>query len=94
MSDNEDNVTPFMKLFWEQQKAAQQKGFMQYHPMIIRFCLSSRRAEMSTATMSRQIKTFEFRGVSLARLLTERQNPKKEKNCISLHAYIDIIFIF
>ena len=40
MSDNEDNVTPFMKLFWEQQKAAQQKGFMQYHPMIIRFCLS------------------------------------------------------
>ena len=54
----------------------------------------TRRAELSTATMSRQIKTFEFRGVSLARLLRKRQNPKKERISISLSANIDLIFIF
>ena len=35
------NVSPFMKLFWEQQKSSQNKGSgVRYHPMIIRFCLS------------------------------------------------------
>ena len=35
------NVSPFMKLFWEQQKSSQNKGSgVHYHPMIIRFCLS------------------------------------------------------
>ena len=33
-------MSPFMKLFWEQQKLASKKKWMQYHPMIIRFCLS------------------------------------------------------
>ena len=33
------NVSPFMKLFWEQQKSSQNKGSsVRYHPMIIRFC--------------------------------------------------------
>ena len=38
--DNE--VTPFMKLFWEQQKKllASSRSGVRYHPMIIRFCLS------------------------------------------------------
>ena len=40
MSNNKENVTPFMKIFWEQQIEANQKGSMMYHPMIIRFCLS------------------------------------------------------
>ena len=38
MNKNIKNMTPFMKLFWEeQQKLATKKV---YHPMIIRFCLS------------------------------------------------------
>lgn len=38
---NEKNITPFMKLFWEQQKLARSSnGSIRYHPMMIRFCLS------------------------------------------------------
>ena len=35
-------ITPFMKLFWEEQQKLFQKSStgVQYHPMIIRFCLS------------------------------------------------------
>ena len=34
------NVSPFMKLFWEQQKSSQNKGSgLCHHPMIIRFFL-------------------------------------------------------
>ena len=39
---NDADITPFMKLFWEQQKklfSSSSKG-VRYHPMIIRFCLS------------------------------------------------------
>lgn len=39
--ENGQEVSPFMKMFWEQQKAAfSTKKVKQYHPMIIRFCLS------------------------------------------------------
>lgn len=41
-SANDAEITPFMKLFWEQQKklfSSSSKG-VRYHPMIIRFCLS------------------------------------------------------
>ena len=40
MKENNENVTPFMKLFYEQQKIARASGSMRYHPMIIRFSLS------------------------------------------------------
>ena len=40
MSENSQTVSPFMRLFWEQQKHLFQGGCKQYHPMIIRFCLS------------------------------------------------------
>lgn len=40
MSENKENITPFMTLFYKQQKVAREKGSMRYHPMIIRFCLS------------------------------------------------------
>ena len=36
-------ISPFMQLFWEQQKKAlgvEGTSGMRYHPMIIRFCLS------------------------------------------------------
>ena len=39
--DNNHKISPFMNLFWEQQKSAfSKKSFAKYHPMIIRFCLS------------------------------------------------------
>ena len=39
---NDNEVTPFMKLFWEQQKTllASSRSGVRYHTMIIRFCLS------------------------------------------------------
>ncbi|XP_012566352.2 uncharacterized protein LOC105850424 [Hydra vulgaris] len=42
MSSNYEKATPFMKLFWDQQKKMCNKNFgsIKYHPMIIRFCLS------------------------------------------------------
>ena len=42
MAANSNDVTPFMHLFWEQQKqSVSKKGTSnRYHPMIIRFCLS------------------------------------------------------
>ena len=43
------NVSPFIKLFWEQQKSSQNKGpGLRYHPMIIRFCLSIASKSAST----------------------------------------------
>ena len=41
MSKNTENITPFMQLFWQQQKESSiTKGYdKRYHPMIIKFCL-------------------------------------------------------
>ena len=41
-NQNENKATPFMKLFWEQQKKAFtcNPKLVRYHPMIIRFCIS------------------------------------------------------
>ena len=40
--ENNKNITPFMQLFWEQQKlhAKNNPNAIKYHPMIIRFCIS------------------------------------------------------
>ena len=40
--ENNKNVTPFMKLFWQQQKQVAQGNpkAIRYHPMILRFCIS------------------------------------------------------
>ena len=42
MSDNVDEITPFIKLFWDQQRKffSEKKKPLCYHPMIIRFSLS------------------------------------------------------
>ena len=42
MSGNKEKLTPFMKLFWQQQQEAFTKSpnGIRYHPMIIRLCLS------------------------------------------------------
>ena len=42
MSNSEANLSPFMKLFWQQQKKhfnSSSTG-VRYHPMLLRFCLS------------------------------------------------------
>ena len=41
-SADDAEITPFMKLFWEQQKKlfSSSSTGVRYHPMIIRFCLS------------------------------------------------------
>ena len=48
--ESNPNVTPFMKLFWEQQKlyAKRNPRAIRYHPMIIRFC-SFRAAKSGSA---------------------------------------------
>ena len=52
MDDNSESmssISPFMKLFWEQQKKIFGKGTgVRYHPMIIRFCLSLASKSAST----------------------------------------------
>ena len=42
MNENQSKFTPFVKLFWEQEKAAFKKNpsAVCYHPMIVRFCIS------------------------------------------------------
>ena len=42
LSDSNTKITPFMNLFWQQQKRLFQRNpkGMRYHPMIIKFCLS------------------------------------------------------
>ncbi|XP_047122320.1 uncharacterized protein LOC124805854 [Hydra vulgaris] len=40
ISKNQKNMTPFMKLFWEEQNRLLTSKVPRYHPMIIRFCLS------------------------------------------------------
>lgn len=42
LGTSNENITPFMDLFWQQQKKlmTKSKTGVQYHPMIIRYCLS------------------------------------------------------
>ena len=42
LSDSPNHITPFMNLFWQQQKKLFQCGSsgVRFHPMIIRFCLT------------------------------------------------------
>ena len=40
MTANQENLTPFVKLFWEEQTKYNSMGSVRYHPMIIRFALS------------------------------------------------------
>ena len=38
--ENNSSVSPFMNLFWSEQKKLLHSKNFKYHPMIIRFCLS------------------------------------------------------
>ena len=50
ITENNKNVTPFMQLFWEQEKlhAKNNPKAIKYHPMIIRFCISLAAKSAST----------------------------------------------
>ena len=67
MDDNSESmstISPFMKLFWEQQKKLFGKGTgVRYHPMIIRFCLSlaSKSASMYDELRSSNVLTLPSR---------------------------------
>ena len=61
MSENLGKMTPFMKLFWEQQKQISNiKPLSNYYPMIIRFCLSlaSKSASAYDELMSSNVLTL------------------------------------
>ena len=40
MKNQSEDSSPFMKLFWREQKKLSSQGNYVYHPMMIRFCLS------------------------------------------------------
>ena len=40
MTSKEEELTPFVKLMWEEQKKYHEQGNPHYHPMVIRFALS------------------------------------------------------
>ncbi len=78
-----DNVTPFMKLFWqEQQKLAQRssKGF-RFHPMIIRYCLSLASKSPSCYDELRNSKILRLPSRRTLRDYKNWVRPKRGFNC-------------
>ena len=78
-SDNLDNASPFMKLFWEEQKKnfdGNNNGRV-YHPMIIRFCLS---------LTSKSASCYDELRNSNVLILPSRRTLRKYKNAIRPHA--------
>ena len=79
MAENSNNITPFMRLFWEQQKkSAITKGTSnRYHPMIIRFCLS---------LASKSASAYDELRSSNVLTLPSRRTLRDYKNAIKPHA--------
>ena len=79
MSTNTEHITPFMQLFWKQQKESSiTKGYgNRYHPMIIKFCL--RLASTSAAAYD------ELRSSNVL-TLPSRRTLRDYKNAIKPHA--------
>ena len=79
MSDNLDNASPFMKLFWEEQKKNfdGNKNARVYHPMIIRFCLS---------LASKSASCYDELRNSNVLILPSRRTLRNYKNAIRPHA--------
>ena len=76
MAANSNNVTPFMHLFWEQQKqSATKKGTSnRYHPMIIRFCLS---LASKSASAYYELRSSNFLTLPSRRTLRDYKNAVK-----------------
>ena len=80
MSDNVGKMTPFMKLFWEQQKQFTKNkaaSSNRYHPMIIRFCLS---------LASKSASAYDELRSSNILTLPSRRTLRDYKNAIKPHA--------
>ena len=79
MAANSNDVTPFMHLFWEQQKqSVSKKGTSnRYHPMIIRFCLS---------IASKSASAYDELRSSNVLTLPSRRTLRDYKNAIKPHA--------
>ena len=78
MASNGNDVSPFMKLFWEQQKELFGKGTSRrYHPMIIRFCLS---------LACKSASAYDELRSSNVLTLPSRRTLRDYKNAIKPHA--------
>ena len=79
MAANSNDITPFMHLFWEQQKqSVTKKGTPnRYHPMIIRFCLS---------LASKSASAYDELRSSNVLPLPSRRTLRDYKNAIKPHA--------
>ena len=80
MSNNTDTMTPFMKLFWEEQKQYSKNKVSssnRYHPMIIRFCLS---------LASKSASAYDEMRSSNVLTLPSRRTLRDYRNAIKPHA--------
>jgi len=73
LTANTDQITPFMKLFWDEQKKLAQQNQFQYHPMLIRFCLS---------LASKSAKAYDELRDSKVLVLPSRRTLRDYKNAI------------
>ena len=76
MTDNNGKVSPFMQLFWTHQKNALAKGVSQYHPMIIRFCLS---LASKSASAYEELRNSKILTLPSRRTLRDYKNAIKPK---------------
>ncbi len=65
ISDNSDKMTPFIKLFWDQQKRIASRAVQGrwYHPMTIRWCISM--AAKSALAYDELRETFKYSAIIL-----------------------------
>ena len=77
MNENQEKMTPFMKLFWEQQCKGFASKSMRYHPMIIRFCLS---------LASKSASAYDELRSSKVLVLPSRRTLRDYKNAIKPRA--------
>ena len=96
MDQNQEKMTPFMKLFWQEQKKlrkSSQKG-VRYHPMIFRFCLSLQSKSSSGYDERREaLGKGEGRIMTLPsqRRLRDYKNWARSKRCFHYEIICELI---
>lgn len=75
LSETQENITPFMNLFWQQQKKLLQSSpsGVKYHPMVIRYALSLAAKSPSCYEEIRQSKIL---------VLPSQRTLRDYRNCI------------
>ncbi|XP_047137374.1 uncharacterized protein LOC124813866 [Hydra vulgaris] len=76
MESNAEKLTPFLKLFWDEQKKAAccHPNAVKYHPMIIRFCLS---LCMKSASAYDELRSSSILTLPSSRTLRDYKNAIK-----------------